>query len=72
MAMPTTERDPITRIGRTLAVAILVYLVMLVMGVVIASLGLSIHPFLAVLLGLGVVYVGLSLYYYRHPEVVDR
>ncbi|WP_327053536.1 hypothetical protein [Halomicrococcus gelatinilyticus] len=48
------------------------YVVTFVMLVIIGSFGLSIHPFLALLLGLGIVYLGFSLYYYRHPEVAAR
>ena len=70
--MPAGNLDVIDRIGRTLAVAILVYLTTFVLLIGIGSVGGSINPLFAILLGLFTVYVGVSLYYYRNPSGIAQ
>lgn len=70
--MISKNRDIIDEIVRTLGVALLVYLTTYVLLVGISSFGASLHPLLAILLGLSVVYVGLSVYYYRNPHQIER
>ncbi len=66
--MPSENLDIIDRIGRTLVVGVLVYLTTFVLAVGIGAIGASLHPLLAILLGLITVYAGFSIYYYYNPQ----
>jgi ABC-type Fe3+-siderophore transport system permease subunit len=58
-------KSPTTRLVETMGVAVAAYLAAFVIAVLIGAAGLSVHPLIGVILGLGAVFLVLSVAHYR-------
>ena len=68
--MSHQSSDIMAKIGQTAGIAVLIYLTTWILLVGVSAIDESLNPLLAVLLGLVVVFLGLSVYYWQNPDEI--